>query len=68
MPRRPANITQADIARAIRAVQNAGLHVVRVVVRADGIAVETLECPGPNGAPDVVEETEVAEKQHEVIL
>ena len=68
MPRRPANITQADIARAIRAVQNAGLHVVRVVVRADGIAVETVERLGPDGEPDVVEEAEVAEKQHEVIL
>ncbi|KQQ23701.1 hypothetical protein ASF53_05080 [Methylobacterium sp. Leaf123] len=45
MPRRPAAITQADVARAIRAVQAAGLPVHRVVVRADGVAVETV--PGP---------------------
>jgi hypothetical protein len=41
MPRRPAAITQADVARAIRAVQAAGLPVLRVVVRPDGVAVET---------------------------
>lgn len=45
MPRRPAAITQADVARAIRAVQAAGLPVHRVVVRPDGVAVETV--PGP---------------------
>lgn len=41
MPRRAASVTQADIARAIRAVRAAGLSVRRVVVRADGVAVET---------------------------
>ncbi|KQQ13297.1 hypothetical protein ASF53_14085 [Methylobacterium sp. Leaf123] len=45
MPRRPAAITQADVARAIRAVQAAGLPVLRVVVRPDGVAVETTERP-----------------------
>lgn len=43
MPRRAATVTQADIARAIRAVQAAGLQVMRVVVRPDGVAVETVE-------------------------
>ncbi|WP_082523927.1 hypothetical protein [Methylobacterium sp. Leaf399] len=43
MPRRAALVTQADIARAIRAAQAAGLSVHRVVVRADGVAVETNE-------------------------
>lgn len=43
MPRRPAAITQADVARAIRAVQAAGLPILRVVVRPDGVAVETTE-------------------------
>ncbi|ACL57488.1 hypothetical protein [Methylobacterium nodulans] len=43
MPRRPAAVTQADIARAIRAVRDAGLPVTRVVLRPDGIAVETTE-------------------------
>lgn len=42
MPRRAATVTQADIARAIRAVQAAGLPVLRVVVRSDGVVVETI--------------------------
>ena len=42
MPRRAAMVTQADIARAIRAIQAAGLPVMRVVVRPDGVAVETV--------------------------
>ncbi|GEP08571.1 hypothetical protein [Methylobacterium gnaphalii] len=41
MPRRAASVTQADIARAIRAVKAEGLPVLRVIVRADGVAVET---------------------------
>ena len=41
MPRRSATITQADVSRAIRAAKAAGLPIVRIVVRADGIAVET---------------------------
>lgn len=68
MPRRPANITQADIARAIRAVQNAGLHVVRVVVRAYGIAVETVEHRDPQNETDTSAEAEFAGNQHIVIL
>ncbi|GJE19537.1 hypothetical protein [Methylobacterium marchantiae] len=42
MGRRAAIVTQADIARAIRAVQAAGLPVMRVVVKADGVVVETV--------------------------
>ena len=45
MPRRPATITQADVARAIRAVRAAGLPVLRVVVRSDGVVVETTDQP-----------------------
>ncbi len=41
MPRRPALITQADVSRAIRAVQAVGLDVAAVVVRPDGVSVET---------------------------
>lgn len=40
MPRRPAHVTQADIARAIRAVQAAGYTDVRVVFREGTISVE----------------------------
>jgi hypothetical protein len=52
MPRRAATVTQADIARAIRAIQAAGLPVMRVVVRPDGVAVETVQAPeqGTDGA------------------
>ena len=60
MPRRAASVTQADIARAIRALQAAGLSVHCVVVRQDGIALETLPRPGDQQKPTEV--TEVANK------
>lgn len=47
MPRRPATVTQADIARTIRAMLQAGLTVVRVVARGDGVAIETDAAPTP---------------------
>lgn len=65
MPRRPAAITQADVARAIRAVQAAGLPVLRVVVRPDGVAVETTE--RPRDVTDPLHET-LAEDRPPVIL
>jgi len=68
MSRRTANITQADIARAIRAVQSAGLHVLRVVVRADGIALETVERRVPQGETDLAAESKVAENRRIVVL
>lgn len=45
MPRRAAAVTQADIARAIRALRDAGAPVERVRVRlvAGGVIVETAE-------------------------
>lgn len=55
MPRRAATVTQADIARVIRAVRDAGLPVVRVVVRADGVAVETSAEPRQDEAPEAIE-------------
>ena len=45
MPRRPAAVTQADIARVLRAVKAAGMAGVRVVVRSDGISIEPNEEP-----------------------
>ncbi len=66
MPRRPAAITQADVARAIRAVRAAGLPVVRVVVRPDGIAVETQEHPAHN-SPDELRAA-LAEDKPPVVL
>ncbi len=47
MSRRPALITQADVARAIRATRSAGLTIVRVVARPDGVSIETAESPIP---------------------
>jgi hypothetical protein len=41
MPRRPATVTQADVARSIRAVMAAGLTIIRVVTRPDGVSIET---------------------------
>lgn len=47
MPRRPATVTQADVARAIRAAHAAGLKIVRIVARGDGVSIETNEAPTP---------------------
>lgn len=41
MSRRPANITQADIARTCRALKACGLTIARVITRSDGVAFET---------------------------
>lgn len=41
MSNRPATVTQADVERAIRACQRRGVPIVRVVVRKDGVAIET---------------------------
>lgn len=43
MPRRGASVTQADIARAIRAMRDAGFTQVRVVMRDGGVTVEPAD-------------------------
>ena len=43
MPRRAASVTQADIARAIRAMKAEGCPAVRVVMRDGGVIVEPAE-------------------------
>lgn len=45
MSNRAALVSQGDITRAIRAMKNAGLVIVRVVVRPDGYAIETTDAP-----------------------
>jgi hypothetical protein len=58
MSRRPAAVTQADIARSLRAIIAQGLKVARVVTRADGVAIETVDCPSdepPTAAPPISE-------------
>jgi hypothetical protein len=47
MPRRAATVTQADVARTIRAVMAAHLTIVRVVTRPDGVSIETAEIIQP---------------------
>lgn len=47
MPRTPAKVTQADIARAIRAMRAAGYPDVRVVFKDDAVIVEAAH-KGPD--------------------
>lgn len=56
MPRRPASVTQADIARAIRAMRDAGYPDVRVVFKDGAIIVEA--------APDA----RLPKKQERIII
>lgn len=46
MANRATIVTQADVTRTIKACQKAGLTIARVVVRVDGVAIETNEVPG----------------------
>lgn len=64
MPRRPASVTQADIARAIRALRAAGFPVVRVVMRDGGVIVEPAQTE--NGRRDT--EPDVANDEGLVVL
>jgi hypothetical protein len=46
---RAVTFTQAQVRRAVKAVESAGLHVKRVTVRPDGsIAVDSGDKPGPD--------------------
>lgn len=51
MGARAVAIKQADISRAIRAVQAAGLPVMRVVVKPEGVVVETAEATETRSEP-----------------
>jgi hypothetical protein len=53
MPRRSASVTQADVARTIRAVLAAHLTIIRVVTRPDGVSIETTEMQAPTELPTV---------------
>lgn len=45
MPRRPASVTQADVARALRACKNAGvLGEVVVCLEGGAITIKPLDC------------------------
>lgn len=56
MSRRPATVTQADVARTLRAVRAAGLTVTRVITRPDGVEIQTADAPPP--------QTDVPEVEH----
>ncbi len=52
MANRAAVVSQADIARVIRASHQAGMRVLRIVVRKDSVVVEAIDalqptCPLP---------------------
>ncbi|ACL62095.1 hypothetical protein [Methylobacterium nodulans] len=66
MSRRQAVVRQADIARTIRAMRDAGLTVVRVVVRPDGVALETTE--DPPSAESIAAEIDPADGRHRDII
>ncbi len=51
MPRTPAKITQADIARTVRGLRAAGVERVRVVFRDDSVIIEA-----DDGQPSAHEE------------
>ncbi len=51
MPRTPAKVTQADIARAIRAMRAAGYSDVRVVFKDGAVIVEAVP-KGSKATPD----------------
>ena len=53
LPASRAVVTQAAIARAIRAAQAAGLTIARIVVRSDGVSVETADAPAVDAMPGV---------------
>lgn len=53
MPRRAATVTQADVARVIRAAKQEGLHLVRIVITAEGASIEISETPGDRREPEM---------------
>ena len=64
MSRRPATITQADVARCIRAARSAGAGLVEV--RPDGTMLIHMSAP-PNAPSDIAgTEIEVAEGEEAV--
>jgi hypothetical protein len=60
MPRRPANITQADVARIIRAAKQAGAAEVAIPVRGGDPVVVRLS---PSTAPQ-----DGLERKREIVL
>ena len=60
MAGRSAKVTQAELERAIRAMNSAGLKVERVIARVDGYAIET--------SPSLVPHAEAATHKPKPVL
>ena len=56
MPRRPAKITQADVARVIRAAKQAGADSVEVKIGGESVVVRLTPSTGPKEAIASTEE------------
>lgn len=54
MPRTPAKVTQADVARAIRAAKQAGAGAVEI--RRDGTIVVRIAAPAEGAAEPTVDD------------
>jgi len=52
MPRRAAIVSQADVARAIRAAKQEGMHPVRIVLTPAGASIEIRDTPDIHSAPE----------------
>jgi hypothetical protein len=61
MPRRPAGITQAEIARALRAFREAKLPNMRVRITSSSVIVEQAEPPAESRerADEIADDDEV---------
>jgi hypothetical protein len=52
VPRRAAIVSQADVARAIRAAKQEGMHPVRIVLTAAGASIEIRDTPDIHNGPE----------------
>jgi len=64
MPRRPARITQADVARAVRAITAAGLVITRIEIGTDGQIVVITDQQLARGQDDLDRELTEFEAAH----
>jgi hypothetical protein len=64
MPRRPTRFTQADIARAVRAVIAAGLAISRVEIATDGKIVVVTDQQSVSAQDDLDRELAEFEASH----
>lgn len=68
MPRRGSRIVQADIARIVRGMRDAGVRNVRTVIRADGVYVEVDDREQDREAPSSTTAEPIAQPERIVPL